>query len=275
MGERFLLNLRTRVYAHVQGLSSHALDGRRLGDVLQRLTSDVQAIESFVLSGIGDGISAVLRILFFGGALFLLSWQLALVSLVVTPLFFLAARHFSRLSKHAAREKRRRSGSLGAVAEESLGNAALVQALGREADEVARFRAEGERIVEAELAATRIRGLFSPIVDLIELVGVLIVVGLGTWALTAGPAHARRAARLPRVPVPALRAGARPRRARQPDVRGGRGRRAGARAARGAPGGDGAARRAARSAAPAARSSCAASRSATRVRRAMRCAAST
>src|SRR5688572_27645576 len=173
VGERFLLTLRTRVFAHVQGLSSHALDGRRLGDVLQRLTSDVQAIESFVLSGIGDGISAVLRILFFGGALFLLSWQLALVSLVVTPLFFLAARHFSRLSKHAAREKRRRSGSLGAVAEESLGNAALVQALGREADEVARFRAEGERIVEAELAATRIRGLFSPIVDLIELVGVL------------------------------------------------------------------------------------------------------
>jgi ATP-binding cassette subfamily B protein len=186
VGERFLLSLRTRVFAHVQGLSSHALDGRRLGDVLQRLTSDVQAIEAFVLSGIGDGLSALLRILFFGGALFLLSWQLALVSLVVTPLFFFAARHFSRLSKHAAREKRRRSGSLGAVAEESLGNAALVHALGREADEVARFRAEGEQIVEAELAATRIRGLFSPLVDLIELLGVLVVVGLGTWALSEG-----------------------------------------------------------------------------------------
>ena len=184
VGERFLLSLRTRVFAHVQGLSSHALDGRRLGDVLQRLTSDVQAIEAFVLSGIGDGLSALLRILFFGGALFVLSWQLALVSLVVTPLFFLAARHFSRLSKHAAREKRRRSGSLGAVAEESLGNAALVQALGREADEVARFRAESEQIVEAELAATRIRGLFSPLVDLIELLGVLVVVGLGTSALS-------------------------------------------------------------------------------------------
>ncbi|HYI19257.1 MAG TPA: ABC transporter ATP-binding protein [Solirubrobacteraceae bacterium] len=186
VGERFLLVLRTRVFAHVQGLSSHALDGRRLGDVLQRLTSDVQAIEAFVLSGLGDGVSALLRILFFGGALFLLSWQLALVSLVVAPLFFVLARHFSRLTRHAAREKRRRSGSLGAVAEESLGNAALVQALGREADEVARFRAEGERIVEAELAATRIRGLFTPLVDLIELAGVLVVIALGTWALAAG-----------------------------------------------------------------------------------------
>ena len=110
VGERFLLVLRTRVFAHVQGLSSHALDGRRLGDVLQRLTSDVQAIEAFVLSGLGDGVSALLRILFFGGALFLLSWQLALVSLVVAPLFFVLARHFSRLTRHAAREKRRRAG---------------------------------------------------------------------------------------------------------------------------------------------------------------------
>ena len=186
VGERFLLRLRTRVFAHVQGLSSHVLDQRRLGDVLQRLTSDVQAIESFVLAGIGDGLSALLRILFFGTALFILQWQLALVSLVVTPLFFLLARHFSRLSKHAAREKRRRNGSLGAVAEESLANAALVQALDRGDAEVARFHAEGERIVEAELAATRIRGLFTPLVDLIELLGVLVVITLGTWALTQG-----------------------------------------------------------------------------------------
>ncbi len=170
----------------MQGLSSHTLDKRRLGDVLQRLTSDVQAIESFVLAGIGDGISALLRIVFFSGALFFIEWRLALVSLIVTPLFFLVARHFSRLSKHAAREKRRRSGSLGAVAEESLGNAALVQSLDRGDAEVARFHAEGEKIVEAELAATRIRGLFSPLVDLIELIGVLVVIALGTWALSQG-----------------------------------------------------------------------------------------
>ena len=186
VGERFLLDLRTRVFAHVHGLSSHTLDKRRLGDVLQRLTSDVQAIEAFVLAGIGDGLSAILRILFFSGALFFLSWQLALVALVVTPLFFLVARHFSRLSKHAAREKRRRSGSLGALAEESLANAALVRSLDGGGAEVARFRAQGEHIMEAELAATRIRGVFSPLVDLIELLGVLVVICLGTWALSRG-----------------------------------------------------------------------------------------
>ena len=186
VGERFLLNLRTRVFAHVQGLSLHSLDRRRLGDLLSRLTSDIQAIESFILAGIGEGISALVRILIFGGALFYLDWRLATVSLVIAPLFYVLARRFSRLVKHAAREKRRRSGSLSAVAEESLSNAALVQSLNRQGAEVARFRHQGERIVEAELASTRIKALFSPIVDLIELLGALIVIGLGTWALTRG-----------------------------------------------------------------------------------------
>ena len=186
VGERFLLNLRTRVFAHVQGLSLHSLDRRRLGDLLSRLTSDIQAIESFILAGIGEGLSALARILIFGGALFYLDWRLAIVSLVIAPLFYVLARRFARLVKHAAREKRRRSGSLSAVAEESLANAALVQSLNRQDAEVARFRHQGERIVEAELASTRIKSLFAPIVDLIELLGALIVIGLGTWALTRG-----------------------------------------------------------------------------------------
>jgi ABC-type multidrug transport system fused ATPase/permease subunit len=186
VGERFLLDLRTRVFAHLHTLSAHTLDRRRLGDLLARLTSDVQAIESFVLTGIATALSAVLRILFFGGALFFLSWKLALASLVVAPLFFFLARSFSRLVKHTAREKRRRTGSLTAVAEESLGNAAIVQVLNRQDDEVARFRREGESIVEAELAATRIRGLFTPLIDLVELLGAMTVIGLGVWALTAG-----------------------------------------------------------------------------------------
>ena len=75
-----------------------------------------------MLSGLIDGLAATLRIVFFVGALFVLQWDLALVALLVGPLFFIAARRFSRLVKHAAREQRRRSGSLSAVAEESLAN---------------------------------------------------------------------------------------------------------------------------------------------------------
>jgi ATP-binding cassette, subfamily B, bacterial len=186
IGERFLQRMRRRLFSHVQTLSLDVLDRRRLGDLIARLTSDVQAIESFVLSGVADGLSAVLRIIFFSGALIYLDWRLALVALVVTPVFLFVARSFARLVKHASREKRRRSGSLSAVAEESLANLMLVQASGREAAELERFERENEGIIEAELASTRIRGLFTPLIDLIELLGVMVVIVLGTIAVTSG-----------------------------------------------------------------------------------------
>jgi ATP-binding cassette, subfamily B, bacterial len=186
LAERFLLRMRTRLFAHLQSLSLASLDRHRLGDVISRITSDVQAIESFVLSGVVDGIAALLRILFFTGALFFLDWRLALVAIVVAPLFFGVAKSFSRLIKRASREQRRRAGSLSAVAEESLANAALIQSLGREKAELERFRRENEGMVEAELASTRIRGLYGPLVDAIELLGVMGVFVLGTLAVANG-----------------------------------------------------------------------------------------
>ncbi len=186
LGERFLLTMRTRVFGHLLTLAPDSLDRRRLGDVLTRLSGDVAAIESFVLSGVAGAFAAVLQIGFFVGALVYLQWDLALVSLIVAPLFFVVARRFSGLIKRASREKRRRSGSLGAVAEQTLGNVALVQASNREGAELDRYRREGEGVIAAELSSVRIRGVFSPLVDLIELAGILLVVYFGTRAIAGG-----------------------------------------------------------------------------------------
>ncbi len=186
IGERFLLALRVRLLNHVQGLSIDVFDRHRVGDLVTRISSDVQQIETLVLSGITSGLASLLRILFFGVALFVLDWRLALVTLVVAPAFWLVARHFSRLVKHASREKRRRVGSLSSLAEETFSNAALIQTTGTSAAVSARFRRQNEGVVEAELASARIHGLFRPVIDLIELTGVITVLALGTLALASG-----------------------------------------------------------------------------------------
>ena len=186
VGERFLLGMRTSFFRHLQSLSLDFHERRRLGDVISRLTGDIAAIESFVLSGVTDALSYLLRIAFFTAALFYLQWDLALVALLAAPLFWLAARHFSRLIKLASREKRRRSGSISAVAEESLSNVALVQAYNRQDAELERFHRENLGSYEATMASTRLKALYSPLVDMIELAGVLVVIGLGTWELSRG-----------------------------------------------------------------------------------------
>jgi ABC-type multidrug transport system fused ATPase/permease subunit len=186
VGERFLLDLRTSLFRHLQTLSLTFFERRRLGDVLARLTGDVASIENFVLSGVADALAHSLRIAFFAGALFYLDWRLALASLFVAPLFWLVASRFGRLAKLASREKRRRSGAISAVAEESLSNAPLVQAYGREESEVQRFHRESTGSFEAQMTATRVKAVFGPAVDLVEVVGGLVVIGLGTWELSRG-----------------------------------------------------------------------------------------
>ena len=127
-GERFLLDLRATFFSHVQSLSLDTLDRRRLGDLLSRLTGDIQAIESFVLGGLGEGVSAIARIaVLHGRALPARPAARRCDARARACRSPSSARRFARHARHAAREKRRRSGALSAVAEESLANAALVQ----------------------------------------------------------------------------------------------------------------------------------------------------
>jgi subfamily B ATP-binding cassette protein MsbA len=186
VGGRFIVNLRTALFGHLQSLSLDFFDRRSLGDMISRVSDDVEEIEELMLSGVTSALSYVFQLVFFVGALFYLEWRLALVSLFVAPLFWLAAHYFSRKIKHAAREERRRSGSISAVAEESLSNAALVQAYNRQKDEIGRFHRENEGSFAAQLAATRLSSLFSPLVNLIELAGVIVVIVVGAYELSQG-----------------------------------------------------------------------------------------
>ena len=186
VGERFLVSLRTAFFRHLQSLSLGFFERRKLGDMISRLSEDIDDIEDLVLSGIVAGISYVFQLLFFVGALFYLQWNLALISLIAAPLFLLAARRFSRLIKETSREEQRRSGSISAVAEESFSNAALVQAYNRQEDEVERFHRENMGSFRAQMASTRLEALFSPLINLIELFGMAIVVAFGVWLLSQG-----------------------------------------------------------------------------------------
>jgi ATP-binding cassette subfamily B protein len=186
IGENFLHRMRTRVFAHLHTLSVSFFDRRRVGDTLSRLTGDVAAIETVVLSGVIGIIANLFKVVVFAGVLFFLDWRLALASLIAVPVFWAAARVFARRIKVASRQVRQRAGSITVVAEESLGNATLIQAYGRENAEIDRFAAQSLGSVHAELAATRLGAMFSPLVDLLQILGVLTVLGLGIWELTSG-----------------------------------------------------------------------------------------
>jgi ATP-binding cassette subfamily B protein len=186
LSQRFLIELRTYLLRHLQRLSPSFYQRSRLGDLLTRMSGDVAAIESFVLSAMTSFLSSFLQVVFFVGALFLLQWKLALVALVVTPLFWYTARRFSGRIKSLSRERQRLSGAIGSVVEQTLSNVSLVQAYGQEERQVGRFQTEAESKYRTEMASARLKSLYTPLVDLIELFGVLTVIGTGAWLLTRG-----------------------------------------------------------------------------------------
>jgi ATP-binding cassette, subfamily B, bacterial len=183
LGERFVLDLRTRLFDHLHRLSVGFFDRSALGDTLSRLTNDIDAIEALVLSGVTQTLSYGLEIVLFTGALFYLNWQLALASLPAAAAFLLVTRYFSARIKNASREQRRRSGSVTAAAEESLANVALVQAYDRHAETTQHFHAENLGRFTAEMAATRLRALSRPLIAGLETLGVVLVLGMGLWEL--------------------------------------------------------------------------------------------
>ena len=184
LAQYFVLGLRTDLYRHLHSLSLDVLERSRLGDVLSRLTSDVTAVERLVVSGVTRTLGNVLRVLLFTGLLCWLQWQLALVALAVLPAFAWIARVFSRRIKEASRQATFRSGAMAAAAEEGLAHAPLVQAYQQQQLEVSHFHAEALQRLAARLRAARLSAGFGPLVEAMELVGVLMVVGLGTWQMS-------------------------------------------------------------------------------------------
>ncbi|MGW3460414.1 ABC transporter ATP-binding protein [Streptomyces olivaceoviridis] len=184
--ERFVMRLREHVFDHVQQLPPHFFQRHRQGDLLSRLTSDVEAIETMVVSGLVGAASAAFSALFYAVAAFWLRWDLAAATFVLAPLFWLAARRFSGSIKDVSREGRVADGAITSVVEESLGNIVLTQAYDRRDAERRRLRAEANAWFRASVRSTRLNEAYEQLVQVIETVCVLAVIGIGAWEISTG-----------------------------------------------------------------------------------------
>jgi ATP-binding cassette subfamily B protein len=184
--ERFALRLRDDLFTRAQRQPPDFFDTRNTGDLIVRLTEDVATIEAVVASGaLGVGTAAV-SVAGFVAAAFVISWRLAIVTLAVAPVFWLASRGFSGKIQRAAERERVLTGRLTDAIEEGLSNQALVQAFNCEDRMFHRLHAEGDSWLRGRMAEVRLSACYGPASYLIETLCVLTVVGIGVWELTRG-----------------------------------------------------------------------------------------
>ncbi|MFD3587039.1 ABC transporter ATP-binding protein [Streptomyces sp. NPDC058683] len=183
--ERFVLRLRAKVFRHVQDLPPHFFQRHRQGDLVERLTGDVEAIEQMVVSGVVGTVAAAFSAVFYAAAAFWLRWDLALVTFVLAPLFLLAARRFSGRIRTASQDERVADGAITSVVEESLGNVVLTQAYNRRRDEEKRLDVEARAWMRASVRGARLSEMYAQFVEVVETLCVLAVIGLGVWEISA------------------------------------------------------------------------------------------
>ncbi|WHX18830.1 ABC transporter ATP-binding protein [Streptomyces malaysiensis subsp. malaysiensis] len=186
VAERFVMRLRARIFSHVQVLPPHFFQRHRQGDLVTRLTGDVEAIEQMVVSGVVQTVSALFSTVFFFGAALMLRWDLALATFALAPLFWLAARQFASRIRTAARQERVADGAITSVVEESLGNVVLTQAYNRRRDEEKRLHTEARAWMRASVRGNRLSEMYEQVVQVMETVCVLTIIGLGAWEISEG-----------------------------------------------------------------------------------------
>jgi ATP-binding cassette, subfamily B, bacterial len=184
-------DLRRTLYHHLQRLSLAYHDNNQTGDLLSRVTSDIDAIQSFIASGLlGSGVNA-LTLAGMVGVMLYINWQFTLIALSVAPVLFAVVYHYTRRIKKAAREVRKKEGEIVSVIQEVLSSIRVVKAFAREDYEQRRLEEESLEGVEIALRARGLKAKLAPLVEIIVAVGTGLVLWFGarlalSGALSAG-----------------------------------------------------------------------------------------
>jgi ATP-binding cassette subfamily B protein len=180
-GERFMMRLRDSVFGHLQRLAPDFLSTRPPGDLIVRLTDDIEIVEGFIASGSVSVLASAVSLVLFAGAVLVIQWQIALAAFASLPLFWLISRLYAGRFAAAAARERAASSAVTSVIEENLANQALVQAFNRERAEAGRLHAEGTAWLRARMSQARLGAGYSPLTFLVETMAALSVLGIGAW----------------------------------------------------------------------------------------------
>jgi len=186
VGQWVMHDLRRSVYHHIQRLSLSFHDKGRTGDLISRITSDIDAIQDFISQALLGILVNLLTLVGMLAVMFYLDWRFTLIALSVAPLLFIVVYSFTRRIKRASRAVRKKESEVVSVVQEVLTSIRVVKAFAREDYEQERFERQSLESVETALQARSLKAKLAPIVQVIVAIGTCLVLWYGTRLVLAG-----------------------------------------------------------------------------------------
>ena len=180
VGQRVVMDLRVKLFAHLQQLSLGFYNSSSSGDMISRAVADTQLLQHTVTSVVTDMIRQPVMLVMVLGYILLTEWRLALFSLVLFPTVVVPIVLIGRRLRRISREGQRQLALLTSVMKESLDGVAVVKAFGQEAREEARFASQCRRFFRQMVNATKAKALNDPIT---HIVGGLGGIGVLVYAM--------------------------------------------------------------------------------------------
>jgi ABC-type multidrug transport system fused ATPase/permease subunit len=187
--------VRVFLYNHLQKLSLSFHTQSRTGDVLTKVTSDVGAVENFIIGNLSDFVGSVLALFFYLGALVWRSWGvwkqtnelgvfiLPLIALLIIPLMALITSYFTGRIKAASKRLRSTEGELASAAQEMLASIRVVQVYGQGDYEQSLFSGQSKKAMNAALEAAAYQARFSWIVSVLGAVAQAAAIVVSVWLI--------------------------------------------------------------------------------------------
>jgi ATP-binding cassette subfamily B protein len=179
-------DLRLLIYQRIQRLSLAEHGKSRTGDLITRVTKDIDAVQDFIESALLGIVVSVLTLVGMIAVMLYVNWRFTLIGLSVAPILFLFVYFYSRKIKDASRTVKRKETELLSGVAEVFTAIQVVQAFAREDYEDRRFDSESRENVHAGLQARSIKAKLSPMVDVIVALGTCLVLAYGVHLVMSG-----------------------------------------------------------------------------------------
>jgi subfamily B ATP-binding cassette protein MsbA len=187
LGQRFVLDIRTRLYAHLQRLSLTYYDSRQTGEIMSRVSNDVNVLEDLVVHGTDTVIVQLITLVGAAAIVFgYLSWQLGLIILAPVPIMLILIYGFSKRVRPIYRSIRDRLGDINARLQDNLSGIRVIKAFNREDHEQGRFDRESAEYYDMNVRGIRLWANFFPRIDFIVSLGMVGIIGVGGWLFMRG-----------------------------------------------------------------------------------------
>ncbi len=186
MAQRAVRDMRTDLFARLQTLPVRFFDQRSHGELMSRLTNDVENISNILASSFSQLISSVLSLVGVIIIMFVLNVPLAVISLIVMPLTYLLTRAIARRTRAGFRETQKELGELNGIIEETITGERTVKAFVREQTTVDNFSVTNQRLKKVALRARIFAGFMGPLMNMVNNLGLAIVACSGGWLAVQG-----------------------------------------------------------------------------------------